>query len=240
MKFSLFSFVALAASAMAAPAAVSPRQVPADAVGAASPGTIKKLDVVSTSSSVTKTVTQKISQVPMGNTGGVVKVLTIAVDQVKTQTTTIKTVIKNVKSSAVSKADASKLILTEVHSLNEILTAVVNQLKDVVSIKINLPDVQVILGLVIKLLHELVGVAKEVLSILGLDNVIGTAFELLFKTVATLLNLVTKLIGDIVPGLVDILSNILDTLSGTPLGPIIKPVSNIFDGLTSYLSQGTN
>lgn len=148
-------------------------------------------------------------------------------------------VITKVKSNAISKAAAVKVVTAEVHSLNVLLTAVVSQLKDVVSIKINIPDVKVILGLVIQLLHELVGVAKEVLSILGLDNVIGSAFELLFQTVATLLGLVTQLIGDIVPGLVDILSNILNTLSGTPLGPIIQPVSNIFDGLTGYLTQGT-
>ncbi|KAF9772096.1 hypothetical protein IL306_010209 [Fusarium sp. DS 682] len=238
MKFSLFSFVALAASAMAAPAAVAPRQVPA--VPAVPAGVPSNVDVVSTSETVTKTVTQKITAVNVSNTGGVVKVLTIAVEQVKSQTTTIKEVITKVKSNAVSKAAAIKVVTSEVHSLNELLTAVVNQLKDVVSIDINIPDVKVILGLVIQLLHELVGVAKEVLSILGLDNVIGSAFELLFQTVATLLNLVTQLIGDIVPGLVDILSNILDTLSGTPLGPIIKPVSNIFDGLTGYLTQGTS
>ncbi|KAF5002026.1 hypothetical protein FGRMN_637 [Fusarium graminum] len=243
MKFSLFSFAALAASAIAAPTAVASdaKQLRArQAIPAvpAVPGAGSVTSVV-TSNTVTKTVTQKISSVKVTNTGGVVKVLTIAVDEVKVQTGSIKTTISKVKTGALSKAAAITHIHQNVAILNELLTTVVTQLKDVVSIDIKVPDVQVILGLVFKLLHEVVGVAKDILSTLGIDNILGSVLELLFKTVATLLGLVTELIGDIVPGLVDILSNILNTLEGTPLGPVIKPVSAIAEGLTGYLTQGT-
>jgi hypothetical protein len=89
MKFSLFSLAALAASAMAAPAAqVAARQVPA--VPAVAPnGAVSQVESIATSQTVTKTVTKKITAVNVSNTGGVVKVLTIAVEQVKSQTTTI-------------------------------------------------------------------------------------------------------------------------------------------------------
>ncbi|KAM0350663.1 hypothetical protein ACHAPU_003151 [Fusarium lateritium] len=243
MKFSLFSFAALAASAIAAPTAVASdakqlRARQAYPAVPAVPGAGSVTSVV-TSNTVTKTVTQKISSVKVTNTGGVVKVLTIAIDEVKVQTSSIKTTISKVKAGALSKAAAITHIHQNVAILNELLTTVVTQLKDVVKIDINLPDVKVILGLVIKLLHEVVGVAKDIMSTLGLDNILGSVLELLFKTVATLLGLVTELIGDIVPGLVDILSNILNTLEGTPLGPVLKPVSAIAEGLFGYLSQGT-
>jgi hypothetical protein len=87
MKFSLFSLAALAASAMAAPAAqVAARQVPSVPVAN---GAVSQVEGIATSQTVTKTVTKKITAVSVSNTGGVVKVLTIAVDQVKSQTTTI-------------------------------------------------------------------------------------------------------------------------------------------------------
>ncbi|KAL4731774.1 hypothetical protein ACLX1H_000759 [Fusarium chlamydosporum] len=244
MKFSLFSIVALASSAMAAPAvqvqakadaAIQARQVPAVPAVPQAAG----VSEVVTSNTVTKTVTKKITSTKMTNTGGVVKVLTIAVDEVKVQTSSIKETISKVKAGTLSKAAAITHVHQNVAILNDLLTTVVDQLKDVVSIDVQLPDVKVILGLVIKLLHELVAVAKDIMSTLGLDNILGSAMQLLFRLVATLLNLITQLIGDIVPGLVDILSNVLDTLAGTPLGPIIKPVSTIFDGLTDYLAQGT-
>ncbi|KAH7174685.1 uncharacterized protein B0J16DRAFT_348965 [Fusarium flagelliforme] len=244
MKFSLFSVVALASAAMAAPAvqvqakagkieaAVQARQV-------ADVPVVGGVTETVTSGTITKSVTKKITGTKVTNTGGVVKVLTIAVDETKTQTTSIKQTISKVKAGTLSKAAAITHVHESVSIINDLLTTVVGQLKDLVKIDINLPDVQVILGLVIKLVHEVVGIAKDIVSTLGIDNILASVLELLFRLVATLLGLVTELIGDIVPGVVDILSNVLNTLSGTALGPIITPVSNILDGLTGTLAQGT-
>jgi hypothetical protein len=93
MKFSLFSFVALASSAMAAPAVhvqakaagvgavVNARQAPAYPAVPAAPEVV--------TSTVSKTVTKKITSTKVTNTGGVVKVLTVAVDEVTVQVSTI-------------------------------------------------------------------------------------------------------------------------------------------------------
>ncbi|GKU01135.1 hypothetical protein FLAG1_09892 [Fusarium langsethiae] len=243
MKFSLFSFVALASSAMAAPAV----QVQAKAAGVgaainarqvADYATVPAVNEVVTST-VSKTVTKKITSTKVTNTGGVVKVLTVAVDEVTVQVGTIKETISKVKTGALSKAAAITHVHQNVAIINDLLTTVVDQLKDVVSIDVNVPDVKVIVGLVIKLVHELVGVAKDILSTLGIDNILGSVLNLVFRLVATLLQLVTDLVGDIVPGVLDILTNVLNTLSGTALGPVVKPVTGVVGGLTGYLSQGT-
>ncbi|KAJ4258188.1 hypothetical protein NW762_008334 [Fusarium torreyae] len=243
MKFSLFSFAALAASALAFPVneaasvkAVRDYAVP-DATNAVS--NAGKYPDVGVSNTVTKTVTKKITSVQVTNSVGVVKVLTIVVDEVKVQTSGIKEVITSFKSGAITKAVAITDVARHFTVLNELVATVVSQLKDLVSIDIQVPDVKLILSLVIELVKEIVTAAKEVIGVLGIDNVIGSVLELLFKTLATLLQLVTELVGDIVPGLVEILSNILGTLESTALGPIVKPVSSVFKGLTGYLSQGT-
>jgi hypothetical protein len=94
MKFSLFSVVALASAAMAAPAvqvqakvgkieaAVQARQV-GSVVGG--------LTETVTSGTITKSVTKKITGTKVTNSGGVVKVLTIAVDETLTHTSSIST-----------------------------------------------------------------------------------------------------------------------------------------------------
>ncbi|KAF4969957.1 hypothetical protein FSARC_2910 [Fusarium sarcochroum] len=242
MKFSLFSFAALAASAMAFPVndAASVKAVRDYAVSDATDTVTKsKYTEVGTSNTVTKTVTKKITSVQVTNSVGVVKVLTVAVDEVKVQTTGIKEVITSFKAGAITKAVAITNVARHFTVLNELIATVVSQLKDLVKIDIRVPDVKLILSLVIELVKEIVAAAKEVIGVLGIDNIIGSVLELLFKTIATLLNLVTELVGDIVPGLVEILSNILGTLEGTPLGPVVQPVSSVFKGLTGYLSQGT-
>ena len=94
MKFSLFSVVALASAAMAAPAvqvdakvgkieaAVHARQVAnVPVVG----GVVESV----TTGLVTKTVTKKITDTKVTNSGGVVKVLTVAVDETLTHTGSI-------------------------------------------------------------------------------------------------------------------------------------------------------
>ncbi|CAF3468591.1 hypothetical protein SNK03_006278 [Fusarium graminearum] len=244
MKFSLFSVIALASAAMAAPAV----QVQAKAAGAAADVHARQVPAVPAavpavpqvvSTTVSKTVIKKITSTKVTNTGGVVKVLTVAVDEVTVQVGTIKETITKVKSGALGKAAAITHIHQNVAIINQLLTVVVDQLKDVVKVDISLPDVKIIVGLVIKLVNELVAVAKDILSTLGLDNILGAVLNLVFRLLGTLINLVANLIGDIVPGVLDVLTAVLDTLSGTALGPVVQPVTVVVGGLSSYLTQGT-
>ncbi|KAF5027058.1 hypothetical protein F66182_827 [Fusarium sp. NRRL 66182] len=241
MKFGLFSFAFLTASAVALPQALSkrgspvPSQLPANVPAVDSHAEV--VDVYTSKKTVSKTIT-KINAVEVTKSAGVVKVFSIAVSQVKVQTSAISHVVKSFKAGTITKAVAITKIHQHFGILNKLLTAVVCQLTDVISVKISAVDVKTILSLVIELVQVVVACAKEVTGVLGLDNVLCSVQDILFQTLATLLKLVTGLIGDIVPGLVDTLSSILGTLKNSPLGPVVKPVSGVVVTLTGYLGQG--
>ncbi|KAM5350100.1 hypothetical protein ACJ41O_006605 [Fusarium nematophilum] len=245
MKFSLFSVTALAASACAFPILDTVGKVVGD-VSRKAPKVPAVKDILPTVNGVVSKATrglevvdtvkgtvQGLTSVDVKDTASVIKVLTVAVEDVKSQTGAIKVIVSQVETKKVTQNLAATQIVKHFSLVNDVLTTTVNQLTGVVGLHITGSDVKAVLNLVIVLVKEVVGTVEHVVSTLGLQPAITAILDALLNTVASLLTLVTGLVGGIIPGLIDIISPILESFDHSALGSLLTPVAGVLRGLSA-------
>ncbi|KAF4472588.1 hypothetical protein FALBO_506 [Fusarium albosuccineum] len=239
MKFSLFSAVAMAASVMAAPLVDGvtknlPVKVPAavpelPALPALPVSKVaRSYEVVE---STKKTVTSYKS-VDIKNTATIVKVLTVTVSEVKTKTSAIKVVLTKVKANKITNAVAVTEVVELLTSIHLKLVTVVGQLTGVVGLHITASDVTAILNLVVGLVKEILSIVEQIVACLGLEGAIKAIVGALIHIIQSLILVLIGLIGDLIPGVINILCPILTSFDGSVLGSILTPVAGILKGLT--------